>query len=188
MRAGAHSDYGSITLLFQRPGQPGLEILTPEGTWAPVAVEPDQAQSQQQQQKEGSDYYPFPPILVNIGDLLSYWTDGLLKSTVHRVVFPAPSDSERTSDDKDQDRYSVVYFCHPVDETELLPVPSEIVARHREECKRRGGRAGDNDKVGYGGGAGALEFGKKALTAYEYLVSRLEATYGSGKKGGEGEK
>lgn len=28
------------------------------------------------------------PILVNIGDLLSYWTNGLLKSTVHRVVFP----------------------------------------------------------------------------------------------------
>ena len=40
VRAGAHSDYGSITLLFQRPGQPGLEILTPEKTWAPVPVQP----------------------------------------------------------------------------------------------------------------------------------------------------
>ncbi len=29
-----------------------------------------------------------PPILMNIGDLLSYWTNGLLRSTVHRVVFP----------------------------------------------------------------------------------------------------
>jgi len=29
IRAGAHSDYGSITLLFQRPGQPGLEIIPP---------------------------------------------------------------------------------------------------------------------------------------------------------------
>lgn len=190
MRAGAHSDYGSISLLFQRPGQPGLEILTPEGTWVPVAVEPDQAQSQSQQQEkeeEGSDY-PFPPILVNIGDLLSYWTDGLLKSTIHRVIFPAPSDSEWTSDEKAQDRYSVVYFCHPVDNTELVPVPSEIVARHREECKRRGGRAGDSGKVGRGGGAGALEFGKKALTASEYLMLRLGATYGIGKKAEEGEK
>ena len=183
MRAGAHSDYGSITLLFQRPGQPGLEILTPEGTWAPVPVEPDQDQSQpqsQQQEKEeeeGSDY-PFPPILVNIGDLLSYWTDGLLKSTVHRVVFPL-SDSEHTNP---QDRYSVVYFCHPVDKTELVPVPSEIVARHREECMRKGAHAGDNEKVGYGGGAGALESGKRAVTAYEHLMSRLEATYGFGKK------
>ena len=174
MRAGAHSDYGSITLLFQRPGQPGLEILTPEGTWAPVPVEPDQGQ----QPEEGNGDYPLPPILVNIGDLLSYWTDGLLKSTVHRVVFPL-SDSEQTNP---QDRYSVVYFCHPVDSTELVPVPSEIVARHREECMRRGAHAGDNEKVGYGGGAGALESGKRALTAYEHLMSRLEATYGFGKK------
>ncbi|KAK4908401.1 hypothetical protein LTR66_017566, partial [Elasticomyces elasticus] len=29
VRAGAHSDYGSITLLFQRPSQPGLEIRPP---------------------------------------------------------------------------------------------------------------------------------------------------------------
>ncbi|KAJ5932367.1 hypothetical protein N7516_006856 [Penicillium verrucosum] len=75
VRAGAHSDYGSITLLFQRPGQPGLEILTPEGSWAPVPIVPGTAAEAEQ--------YPFPPILVNIGDLLSYWTDGLLKSTVH---------------------------------------------------------------------------------------------------------
>ncbi|KAL5002166.1 hypothetical protein BDV10DRAFT_181850 [Aspergillus recurvatus] len=39
VRAGAHSDYGNITLLLQRLGQPGLKILTPEGTWAPVAVD-----------------------------------------------------------------------------------------------------------------------------------------------------
>ncbi|RMZ76312.1 hypothetical protein DV738_g5019, partial [Chaetothyriales sp. CBS 135597] len=38
IRAGAHSDYGSCTLLFQRLGQPGLEIRTPSGAWAPVAV------------------------------------------------------------------------------------------------------------------------------------------------------
>lgn len=41
IRAGAHSDYGSVTLLFQKQGQPGLEIRTPEDTWAPVAVIPD---------------------------------------------------------------------------------------------------------------------------------------------------
>ncbi|KAJ9637907.1 hypothetical protein H2199_007402 [Coniosporium tulheliwenetii] len=74
IRAGAHSDYGSITLLFQLPSQPGLEILTPNNTWAPVPVNPLNQ--------------TVPPILVNIGDLLSYWTNGLLKSTVHRVIFP----------------------------------------------------------------------------------------------------
>ncbi|KAJ5496743.1 hypothetical protein N7463_008730 [Penicillium fimorum] len=162
VRAGAHSDYGSITLLFQRRGQPGLEILTPEGSWAPVPIVPGTAA-----EAEG---YPFPPILVNIGDLLSYWTDGLLKSTVHRVVFPL---AEQRSPNP-QDRYTLVYFCHPVDETELVPVPSGIVSAHRE---RTAGVPADG-KVGFGGGAGHLVLGKRPLTAHEHLMSRLEATYG----------
>lgn len=94
IRAGAHSDYGSITLLFQRPSQPGLEILTPEETWAPVPVFPVGYKTST----------TFPPILVNIADLLSYWTNGLLVSTVHRVIFP--KDARKGG----EDRYSIVYF------------------------------------------------------------------------------
>lgn len=163
VRAGAHSDYGSITLLFQRPGQPGLEIRTPEGTWAPVPIVPGTSAE--------AAGYPFPPILVNIGDLLSYWTDGLLKSTVHRVVFPL---AEQQSPNP-QDRYTLVYFCHPVDTTELIPVPSGVVAKHRE------GHGGIVGKVGFGGGAGSLVPGDKPLTAHDHLMSRLEATYGFNK-------
>ncbi|KAJ5101804.1 hypothetical protein NUU61_004026 [Penicillium alfredii] len=167
VRAGAHSDYGSITLLFQRPGQPGLEILTPDGSWAPVPIEP----GTNPDNAAVADKDPFPPILVNIGDLLSYWTDGLLKSTVHRVVFPL---TEQRSPNP-RDRYTLVYFCHPVDSTELVPVPSEIVAGHRA---RTGGVAAGEDRVGFGGGAGNLELGKRPLTAQEHLESRLAATYG----------
>lgn len=116
------------------------------------------------------DAFPFPPILVNIGDLLSYWTDGLLKSTVHRVVFPL---AEQRSPNP-RDRYTLVYFCHPVDSTELVPVPSEIVVKHRE----RTGGVGVDGRVGFGGGAGNLEPGKRPLTAQEHLESRLAATYG----------
>lgn len=87
IRAGAHSDYGSITLLFQRPGQHGLEILTATDEWAPVSVFPP-----------GTEEDASPPILVNIGDLLSHWTNGLLKSTVHRVIFP--KDSRRGGEDR----------------------------------------------------------------------------------------
>ncbi|KAL4741935.1 hypothetical protein BDV11DRAFT_181700 [Aspergillus similis] len=165
VRAGAHSDYGSITLLFQRPGQPGLEILTPEGTWAPVAVEPGRPNPSGD---EVNGEFTFPPILVNIGDLLSYWTDGLLKSTVHRVVFPA---SERTGNSS-QDRYSIVFFCHPLYSTELIPVPSNVVKAYREE---KG--AGVEEKVGFGGGAGNLAPGRRTLTAAEHLAMRLNATY-----------
>lgn len=149
VRAGAHSDYGSITLLFQRPSQPGLEIRTPDDTWAPVDVIP----------KRYTASTTFPPVLVNIGDLLSYWTNGLLKSTVHRVIFP--KDARRGG----EDRYSIAYFCHPGDDTALVPVPSKLIAQQVLP---------DDKEVGYGGGA----TGKRAMTAKEHLHSRLDATYG----------
>ncbi|KAF3902783.1 hypothetical protein AA313_de0204757 [Arthrobotrys entomopaga] len=142
IRAGAHSDYGSITLLFQRPGQEGLEILS--GGWHPVPVHP-----------ESVDTTRPPPILVNIGDLLSYWTGGYLKSTIHRVVVP-PSASIGG-----EDRYSMAFFCHPVDTAQLVPVPSEFL---RERVKKRG--AMDTDGEG------------KVITAAEHLKGRLAATYG----------
>jgi isopenicillin N synthase-like dioxygenase len=156
IRAGAHSDYGSITLLFQRLSQPGLEIRTPEDTWAPVPVIPDGYTTSKR----------FPPILVNIGDCLSYWTNSLLKSTVHRVIFP--KDARQGG----EDRYSIAYFVHPGDKTELVPVPSKIVSEHVFD---------ETSSVGYGGGATS----KRAMTAREHLMNRLEATYGFRQKAKE---
>jgi isopenicillin N synthase-like dioxygenase len=149
VRAGAHSDYGSVTLLFRLPGQPGLEILTKDSQWVPVPVSPP-----------GTEDDPCPPILLNIGDLLSYWTGGLLRSVVHRVVFPKPESRGEKGQDSEgaaEDRYSIAYFCHPSADTLLVPVPSEMV-------QAKVGGAGD----GHGG----------VLTAGQYLESRLEATYG----------
>lgn len=139
IRAGAHTDYGSLTLLFQREGEEGLEILSPVSKkWEPVPYvgpkEPGMA----------------PPVVVNIGDLLSYWTAGILKSTVHRVKFPAKLQAEGT------DRYSCVFFCHPEEEVKLEPVPSARVA----SVTGRGANEG------------------KLITAQEHLQSRLSATYG----------
>ena len=170
VRAGAHSDYGSITLLFQRPGQPGLEIRTSEDTWAPVPVIPEGYEP------EGQGEDVLPPILVNIGDLLSYWTNGLLRSTVHRVVMPADARAGG------EDRYSIAYFGHPNNETELVPVPSPMV----EALSREGvGGGGQEGVVGYGGGA----TGQRAMTAKEHLLNRLKATYGyAGVKGEAGAK
>jgi len=144
IRAGAHSDYGSITLLFQRPSQPGLEILTSDEDWAPVSVNPP-----------GTEEDASPPILVNIGDLLSYWTNGLLKSTVHRVIFP--KDAPRGG----EDRYSMAYFCHPANETLLVPIPSEMVKNHKSSDVK-----------------GVRENGKvEVMTALQHLQKRLAATY-----------
>ncbi|KAI0537801.1 hypothetical protein GGR58DRAFT_327644 [Xylaria digitata] len=158
VRAGAHSDYGSVTLLFRLKGQAGLEILTPTDGWAPVPVCPP-----------GTEEDPSPPILVNIGDLLSYWTNGLLRSTVHRVTFASPGASKSTAagltdgESTADPRYSIAYFCHPANDTPLTAVPSERVHNFQN------GLATAN--------AGNPYAERKVLTAEEHLKMRLQATY-----------
>ncbi|KAK1778218.1 hypothetical protein QBC45DRAFT_414781 [Copromyces sp. CBS 386.78] len=152
VRAGAHSDYGSLTLLFRLKGQAGLEIQTRTGEWVPVPVCPP-----------GTENDPQPPILVNIGDLLSYWTNGLLRSTVHRVVFPGAGGGNNNAVEGESgqgERYSIAYFCHPVGTTKLEPVPSERVRKFGEE----------NGQV-------KKSEARKMLTADEHLMSRLQASY-----------
>ena len=65
LSAGAHSDFGCLTLLFQHDVA-GLEIKTKKG-WQDVPL------------LDGA-------IIVNIGDMMEHWTGGLYASTVHRVV------------------------------------------------------------------------------------------------------
>lgn len=146
IRAGAHSDYGTLTLLFRLPGQPGLELLTPTG-WIPVPVNPAPAT------------LDAPPILVNMGDLLSFWTKGLLKSTVHRVTFSGG-----------EERYSMAYFCHPLDEVRLDAVPSRVIEQFgeqgREELREQRERLG------------LVGEGEQVLTARQHLERRLKVTYG----------
>ncbi|KAK3650692.1 hypothetical protein LTR56_006097 [Elasticomyces elasticus] len=148
IRAGAHSDFGSITLLFQQHGQPGLEIKTPSGEWVPVPVDPH-SNTYGTSIDETMQQHPLP-ILVNIGDLLDDWTGGLLKSTVHRVIFPQGGG---------EDRYSMAYFCQPLDDALLEAVPSKLVQAHVERTGRSGTRNGT------------------VITARDHLMERLAATY-----------
>lgn len=152
VRAGAHSDYGSITLLFRIKGQAGLELLTKDGTWAPVPVCPPDTEKD-----------PSPPILINIGDLLSYWTNGLFRSTVHRVVFPTNGTNGIDGETSKGARYSIAYFCHPVGTTVLDPVPSD-----RVKCFAPAGEAQSANP----------HAGRKVMTADEHLFMRLKASYG----------
>ncbi len=105
----------------------------------------------------GTESDNFPPILVNIGDLLNYWTNGLLMSTVHRVVFPASGGD---------DRYSIAYFCHPANDTKLVQIPSEVISKRQAEGHQAQGHQDVRD----------------AMTAEEHLKFRLAATYGWGKQ------
>ena len=88
LRAGAHSDYGSLTLLFQQEGLSGLEILNRQKEWIPVTpCKPD--------------------IIVNLGDLMERWTNGRWVSTLHRVNIPA------TETAQNQSRMSLAFFQQP---------------------------------------------------------------------------
>ena len=85
VRAGAHEDINTITLLLGAE-EAGLELLTKDGRWIPVSP------------KAGE-------LVVNIGDMLQRLTNGLLRSTTHRVVNPPP---ER----RGFSRYSMPFFLH----------------------------------------------------------------------------
>ncbi|KAG9289537.1 hypothetical protein G9A89_002310 [Geosiphon pyriformis] len=129
IRAGSHSDYGSITLLFQHQIG-GLEVQIDEINWIAAPVLPN-------------------AILVNLGDILEFWTNGLLKSTKHRVVFDG--------DTLDQDRYTIAYFCHPCDDSLLVTIPSGLLTNTKD----------DFDHLDEG----------RVITAGEHLRRKLNATY-----------
>ena len=88
LRAGAHTDYGSLTLLRQEQRPGGLQVMTKSGEWFDVPA------------IKGA-------LVVNIGDLMSEWTNDLWVSTLHRVVNP-PRDAAH-----DSRRISLVFFHQP---------------------------------------------------------------------------
>lgn len=92
-RAGAHTDWDNLTLLFQRVGQAGLECCS----------------NPRDATKEGARWTPIDPveggIAVNIGDMLARWSDGRLYSNLHRVRMPTEGECTPPSS-----RYSMAFF------------------------------------------------------------------------------
>lgn len=104
-----------------------------------------------------------------------------MKSTVHRVVAPrevalaaaaAAADGAGEGEAVRKERYSIAYFCHPLNDTALVPVPSEAVK------SRLASRAFDAR------GKESMDPAPKIMTAAEHLQSRLAATYGWREKEG----
>ncbi|PWA24496.1 hypothetical protein CCH79_00011796 [Gambusia affinis] len=87
LRCGEHSDYGSITLLFQ--GSEGLQVCTRSGEYISTPNIPG-------------------TVLVNVADLMQRWTSDQLLSVRHRVLLPPVGDSST--------RQSLAYFVQPDNE------------------------------------------------------------------------
>ena len=85
VRGGAHTDYGSITLLYRFDDISALQIYDKkDDVWVTVPL------------VENS-------IVLNVADMFARWSNDILKSTPHRVV----------NVDMDRTRYSMPYFVDP---------------------------------------------------------------------------
>lgn len=92
---GAHTDYECLTLLHTR--NKGLQVMTQADEWIDVPVDP-------------------MVFVVNIGDMLEAWSNGLLRSTPHRVVNHSP------------ERFSLPYFVAANYDTIIKPFPQLVSA------------------------------------------------------------
>ncbi len=105
LRAGAHTDYGTITLLRQDTVG-GLEVADGSGGWIGVESLPD-------------------AFVVNIGDLMARWTNDRWRSTMHRVVNPASAQIAR------QRRQSMPFFHNANWAAEVACLPTCLGAGER---------------------------------------------------------
>ena len=84
-RGGAHTDYGSITLLYRFDDIEALQVYDKrDNVWITVPTVKNS-------------------IVVNVADMFQRWTNDLLKSTPHRVM----------NVDMDRPRYTMPYFVDP---------------------------------------------------------------------------
>lgn len=94
VRAAAHEDINMITILCEATDG-GLEILTHEGEWLAIDALAGQ-------------------LVVDSGDMLSRFTNGVVPSTTHRVVNPKG---------ENRPRYSLPFFVHPFSAFNLECLP-----------------------------------------------------------------
>jgi isopenicillin N synthase-like dioxygenase len=87
LRAGAHTDFGSLTILNTGDDPGGLQVREQDGSWQDVTAAPD-------------------VFIVNIGDLMAQWTNDRWVSTLHRVVNPPRARAHLP-------RQSVAFFHQP---------------------------------------------------------------------------
>ena len=91
---GVHTDYGCLTMINVDSTPGCLQAKNTHGEW--VTVEP----------RPGA-------LTCNIGDMLARWTNGLYRSTPHRVLRPGNGAS----------RVSVPFFFEPNYQAEIAPLP-----------------------------------------------------------------
>lgn len=116
---GAHTDYGCITLLHTDPTPGALQVQLKDGTWLPANPVPG-------------------AFVVNIGDMIERWTNGMWKSTMHRVIHRGDGGKEGSPAGG---RISVPFFYEPNFDAVVKPL---------EMCVERSGRESMHGGSTYG--------------------------------------
>jgi isopenicillin N synthase-like dioxygenase len=98
--AGAHTDWGGITILAQ-DNVGGLEVRNAAGDWIEATPMPG-------------------TFVINLGDLMARWTNGIYNSNMHRV----------NNNISGRDRYSVPYFYSPRPDVVIEPMPGCVIENH----------------------------------------------------------
>ena len=88
LRAGAHTDYGCMTILRTEDAPGGLQVQNRAGEWLDVHAVP------------GS-------FVINLGDMMARWTNHRWQATLHRVAVPPADGAQRSR------RQSIVFFNDP---------------------------------------------------------------------------
>jgi isopenicillin N synthase-like dioxygenase len=103
LRAGAHCDYGSLTILRAEDKPGGLQVLNRAGDWVDVPIAPDS-------------------YIVNIGELMARWTNERWRATLHRVVNPPAAQAAASR------RLSLVFFHNPNYDAPVAALPGTVPA------------------------------------------------------------
>lgn len=98
--AGAHTDWGGVTLLAQ-DGLGGLEVRNIEDQWVQATPTPG-------------------TFVINLGDLMQRWTNGIYRSNMHRV----------RNNSSERDRYSIAFFYSPRPDSRIECLPTCTDAAH----------------------------------------------------------
>lgn len=98
LRTGAHTDFGSLTVIACTDAPGGLQVQMPDGQWSDVQPGPGE-------------------LIVNLGDMMARWTNDRWRSTLHRVVNPPVEDAATSR------RLSLGYFMHPNYDAQVACLP-----------------------------------------------------------------
>ncbi|KIN66379.1 2OG-Fe(II) oxygenase [Sulfitobacter noctilucicola] len=100
-----HTDYGCLTLLAT-DGSPGLEVRKRGGGWIPLSAAPGE-------------------FIINFGEMMEFWSDGLVRATPHRVV------------GGNDERISVPLFFNPAYDTNVAPEGADRMIKAGEHLAAR---------------------------------------------------